>query len=85
DFKLYEHPDEDIIISSKLLKETDRRIIVIPNLLSDTGIGMLRSFMDNLNLRVSEEINPFEPICFQLFSPELMFINTSFDTKEELL
>ena len=85
DFKLYEHPDEDIIISSKLLKETDRRIIVIPNLLSDTGIGMLRSFMDNLNLRISEEINPFEPICFQLFSPELMFINTSFDTKEELL
>lgn len=85
DFKLYDYPNTDIIISSKELRETDKRIVVIPNLLTESGISTLRNFMDNLNLRTSEEINPFEPICFQLFSPELIFIGENFSTKEELL
>lgn len=85
DFKLYDYPNADIIISSKELRESDKRVVVIPNLLSEGGISTLRNFMDNLNLRTSEEINPFEPICFQLFSPELIFIGECFSTKEELL
>lgn len=85
DFKLYNYTDYDIIISSQDLKEKDKRIVVIPNLLSETGIITLRNFMDNLNLKISKEINPFEPICFQLFSPELIFIGETFDKKEDVL
>lgn len=85
DFKLFEQDAYDIIISSKELHEKDRRIVVIPNLLNESGISALRNFMDHLNVKTSEQINPFEPICFQLFSPELMFVNEKFECKEDVL
>lgn len=85
DFKLNEHEECDIIISSHELQEKDKRIVVIPNLLSEGGISTLRSFIDHLNLRVEQAVNPFAPICFQLFSPELMFTHVDFITKEDVL
>ncbi|MEG0735373.1 MAG: PTS sugar transporter subunit IIA, partial [Longicatena sp.] len=85
DFKLYEHIEADIIITSTPLIEKDKRIVVIPNLLSEGGIRTLRNFMDHLNLRKSEDKNPFAPICFQLFSPELIFMHQSFASKDEVL
>lgn len=85
DFKLYEFDAYDIIISSKELHEKDKRIVVIPNLLNDTGISALRNFMDHLNLKTNEAQNPFEPICFQLFSPELIFVGEQYESKEAVL
>lgn len=85
DFKIAEYKDYDIIITSKELYEKDKRIIVISNLLKESGISTLRKFMDHLNVKTMERQNPFEPICFQLFSPELIFVNKDFDTKEEVL
>lgn len=85
DFKLFEHAHADIIISDKPLEERDRRIIVIPNLLTEAGISSLRNFMDNLNLQLSQRVNPFAPICFQLFSPELISIKQAFDDKAQVL
>ena len=85
DFKLFNYPDVDIIISSKKLHDRDTRIIVINNLLSDSGISCLRNVMDMRNLRRKSESNHFEPICLQLFSPELIFVNVKAKSKDELL
>ena len=85
DFKLFNYPDVDIIISSKELHDRDTRIIVINNLLSDSGISCLRNVMDMRNLRRKSESNHFEPICLQLFSPELIFVNVKAKSKDELL
>lgn len=57
DFKLDDYYDIDIIISSKETKVKDKRIVVIPNVLSENGILALRNYLDTINSNVSE--NPF--------------------------
>lgn len=85
DFKLYKHEDADIIITPVVLSERDRRIVNISNLLSETGISTLRTHMDKLNLKVHEDHNPFSPICFPLFSPDIVFMHVKVKDKDEIL
>lgn len=85
DFKIEEHEDADIVITPHALPYKDKRIVEISNILSDGGLFTLRAHMDNLNLNVAEYQNPFSPICFPLFSPDLMFINLEFENKDDLL
>ena len=85
DFKLHEQKDADIIITSQELNERDSRVVVISNLLTESGINALRSFINHLNYRTTQDENPFEPICFQLFSPELIFVGEHFNCKDEVL
>lgn len=83
DFKLHDYYDIDIIISSKEIKVKDKRIVVIPNILSENGILALRNYLDTINSNVSE--NPFSPECCLLFSPELIFTHMKVQSKEEIL
>lgn len=85
DFRLYQYNDKDLIISSRSMDEKDKRIVEIGNLLSDDGMMRLRSFMDSLNLPLYENTNPFTPICYPLFSPELIFVNLQCNSKQEVL
>lgn len=86
DFKLHEHKaDVDLIITSRPMAEKDRRIVEISNLLSDDGMIKLRTFMDELHFSLFTQENPFSPICYPLFDPELMFLNMEFSTKEDVL
>lgn len=39
DFKIADYEDYDIIISTEERKEKDKRIVVIPNILNETGIS----------------------------------------------
>lgn len=85
DFKIYNHKDIDIIITSKNLNIKDNRIININNLLSDNGMAILRNYTDSFNLHICKTINPFSPECFPLFSPELIFIDMKINDKKQLL
>lgn len=85
DFHREDMNDVDIVITQKDLNIEDKRIIKITNLLSDAGRTTLRNYVDTINIRIYEEENPFSPECFPLFSPELMFTNVDFKTKEDVL
>lgn len=85
DFKLCDYDDVDIIVSYKEMKQKDKRIIVIPNILSENGMFALRNHLDMIHSKVQESENPFSPECCLLFSPELIFIHLKVKTKEELL
>ena len=77
--------DYDIIISTEERKEKDKRIVVIPNILNETGISTLRAHLDNMNSIMIENATPFSPECFILFSPEFIFTDLEVKTKEECL
>ena len=85
DFKIADYEDYDIIISTEDRKENDKRIVVIPNILNETGISTLRTHLDNMNSMMIENATPFSPECFILFSPEFIFTNLEVKTKEECL
>ena len=61
----------------------DKRIVVIPNILNETGISTLRAHLDNMNSIMIENATPFSPECFILFSPEFIFTDLEVKTKEE--
>lgn len=67
------------------MTEKDRRIVEVSNLLSDDGMIKLRTFMDELHFSLFTQENPFSPICYPLFDPELMFLNMDFTNKEDVL
>ncbi len=83
DFKIADYEDYDIIISTEERKEKDKRIVVIPNILNETGISTLRAHLDNMNSIMIENATPFSPECFILFSPEFIFTDLEVKTKEE--
>ncbi|MDO4168515.1 MAG: BglG family transcription antiterminator [Lachnospiraceae bacterium] len=85
DFKLDDYKDTDIIISSKRIKVRDKRIVVIPNILSENGILALRNHFDAVNSYINERENPFSPECCLLFSPELIFTHMRVKSKKEIL
>ena len=85
DFKLEEQAEMDMIITPHSLPFHDKRIVEISNILSDGGILKLRSHMEELNLKTDDVPNPFSPICFPLFSPDLIFMNLDVKDKTELL
>ena len=85
DFKIADYEDYDIIISTEERKEKDKRIVVIPNILNETGISTLRAHLDNMNFIMIENATPFSPECFILFSPEFIFTDLEVKTKEECL
>lgn len=85
DFKIADYEDYDIIISTEERKEKDKRIVVIPNILNETGISTLRAHLDNMNSIIIENATPFSPECFILFSPEFIFTDLEVKTKEECL
>lgn len=83
--KIADYEDYDIIISTEDRKENDKRIVVIPNILNETGISTLRTHLDNMNSMMIENATPFSPECFILFSPEFIFTDLEVKTKEECL
>ena len=85
DFKMIDYEDYDIIISTEDRKEKDKRIVVIPNILNETGISTLRTYLDSMNSMMIENATPFSPECFLLFSPEFIFTDLEVKTKEECL
>lgn len=85
DFKIADYEDYDIIILTEERKEKDKRIVVIPNILNETGISTLRAHLDNMNSIMIENATPFSPECFILFSPEFIFTDLEVKTKEECL
>ena len=54
DFKIIDYEDYDIIISTEDRKEKDKRIVVIPNILNETGISTLRTYLDSMNSMMIE-------------------------------
>lgn len=85
DFKIIDYEDYDIIISTEDRKEKDKRIVVIPNILNETGISTLRTYLDSMNSMMIENTTPFSPECFILFSPEFIFTDLEVKTKEECI
>lgn len=85
DYKTEDYWDYDLIISSKIMKTKDKRVAVIPNILSENGIIRLRNHLDDMNSQLIENENPFSPECCLLFSPELIFTGLNVQTKEECL
>lgn len=86
EFKLSDYKENvDLIITSRPMLEKDNRVVEIPNLLSDEGMVKLRGFMDDLHFSLYTQENPFSPICYPLFDPELMFLNINLDNKEDIL
>ena len=84
-FKIIDYEDYDIIISTEDRKEKDKRIVVIPNILNETGISTLRTYLDSMNSMMIENATPFSPECFLLFSPEFIFTDLEVKTKEECI
>ena len=84
DFKIYEDKNAEIIISSHKLKESDNRVLVIEDILSENGMVILKNKIQKLKLNIVSK-NTFEPICYQLFSPDLICMNEKLKTKEEVL
>ncbi len=84
DFQLYGNSHADIIISTKELPVIDSRLLVIPNLLSESGIVYLRSKLDAMLVDSKKNIS-FSSTCIPLFDPELIFVHPSVKEKEELL
>ena len=64
DFKIIDYEDYDIIISTEDRKEKDKRIVIIPNILNETGISTLRTYLDSMNSMMIENATPFSPECF---------------------
>lgn len=85
DFRLMNYKDADIIISQTKMKEKDKRIVVIPNLLSEKGVLNLRNHLKKLNSKFKETEKYFSPACCLLFSPELIFVEDKVNSKEEIL
>ena len=67
------------------IKEKDKRIVIIPNILNETGISTLRTYLDSMNSMMIENATPFSPECFILFSPEFIFTDLEVKTKEECI
>lgn len=85
DFKIQDYEDYDIIISSEERREKDARIIVVPNILNENGILVLRNHLDDMNSKMMENATPFSPECCLLFSPEFIFTHIKVSSKEECL
>src|SRR5699024_5764521 len=85
EFRLMDYDDCDIIISATPLKEKDKRSVVIPNILSENGLMVLRNHLDMINSQREENQTPFSPECCLLFSPELIFTDLEVKTKKECL
>ena len=84
DFKMIDYEDYDIIISTEDRKEKDKRIVVIPNILNETGISTLRTYLDSMNSMMIENATPFSPECFLLFSPEFIFTDLEVKNKRRM-
>lgn len=85
DFKLYGDKTSDVIITQKELDVKDSRIIVIPNLLSDSGIVSLREQIDVVLKSRDEKVTSFSPECYPLLDPDLIFVHQKYEDKESLL
>lgn len=85
DFNMTDYKGYDLIVSDQELNIQDHRFVVISNLLSDDGILTLRNFMNELHLPLNGDNDPFSPICYPLFSPDLLFLNLDASTKEEAI
>lgn len=85
DFKLYGNEDADIILTSREIEISDKRLIIVPDLLSETGIVYLRTQLESLNADDVNTVNPISPICFPLFNPEFIFVKQKYDNKQQLL
>lgn len=85
DFKLYGDKTSDVIITQKELDVKDSRIIVIPNLLSDSGIVSLREQINVVLKSRDEKVTSFSPECYPLLDPDLIFVHQKYEDKESLL
>lgn len=85
EFRLMDHKDADIIISQTEMKEKDKRIVVIPNMLSEKGIMTLRNHLNVMGSQIQASQKCFSPGCCLLFSPELIFVEEKVSSKEEIL
>lgn len=85
DFKLYGDNDSDVIVSTKAVSVKSSRLIVIPNLLSESGIVELREKMENVIRNKMIKTTSFSPACYPLLDPDLIFVHQKFKTREELL
>ncbi len=85
DFKLYGDKKSDVVIAQKDLNIKDPRIIVIPNLLNETGLITLREQIDKVLKNCDEKTTSFSPECYPLLDPELIFVHQEFKDKQSLL
>ncbi|MDD7281739.1 MAG: BglG family transcription antiterminator [Erysipelotrichaceae bacterium] len=85
DFKLYGDSEGDIVVATTQLDIKDPRIIVIPNLLSESGIVSLREKMTSLFYNKQTKERFFSPECYPLLDLDLLFVEQEFNTREEVL
>ena len=85
DFKLYGDKISDVVIAQRDLDVKDPRIIIIPNLLSESGLICLREQIDTVLKNRNEKVTSFSPECYPLLDPDLIFVHQKFENKEALL
>ena len=85
DFKMIDYEDYDIIISTEDRKEKDKRIVVIPNILNETGkFLLLRTYLDSMNSMMIENATPFSPECFLLFCTRIYIYRFRSENKRRM-
>lgn len=84
DFNLSRCKD-DLILSTKNLKSTDRRIVEIDGWLSDSNLNSVKEKIKDLNEEKTERTTRFNSICHELFEPDLIFCHLKVKDKKSLL
>ncbi|MDF9824338.1 activator of the mannose operon (transcriptional antiterminator) [Breznakia sp. PF5-3] len=85
DFDIKRYDDYRIIVSLVDLSIKDRRMLYITEFLNEDWIHDLAKKIKDLSLTSDMETTIFNPICHQLFDPDLIFKNLACKNKDELL
>ncbi len=85
DFDLNDYGDYDVIVTNRHLNTDDKRVLVVNEIIKDDWISNLLGIISKQQFKSFQSEAYFEPICQNLFSPELIFLNMSVESKEEAL
>lgn len=85
DFKLSQYGELDLIISSVPLPDTDPRIVMISDRMSEENTEMIRRKVKEIRKTIPVSDFQFHNLCHQLFEIDLIFFKNPVKDKAELL
>ena len=86
EFRSHAWPDADLILTTVPLEGDDPRVLLIKETIGEDDMEAIHSRINDLRMeREMKKQFHFDPVCHQLFEPDLLMTRVHYDSKEDLL
>lgn len=85
DFEISDYPHYDVIFTNSEPDFVDERIIIVNNVLIENHIAQIEHQLQAMAQSKTVKTAKFDPICYQLFDPELIFLGIDAKDKHEVI